>query len=185
MLSFSPEAELHPHACLGPCDTSHRAQDPTYPHPPHSLSGKGSQVRNQPPLARPHRFQEANQAPTHSWEGSPVLQLPLGLQSHAALHQPPEKRVTGVGGTQSPLSSGRDLGSCVLVAARKYPATMAPGSQGSGLGPNPRPPRPGPPAIPEHSALSAGHVTKTDGQGRHTPVPVTWRLYRLSWKNEE
>lgn len=114
LLSFSPEAELHPHACLGPCDTSHRAQDLTCPDPPHSLSGKGSQ----PPLARPRRFQAANKpSPTHSREGSPVLQLPLGLQSLAALHQPPEKRVTGVGGTQSPLSSGCDLGSCVLVAA--------------------------------------------------------------------
>lgn len=56
LLSFSPEAELHPHACLCPCDTTQQAQDPAYPDPPHSLTGRGSQ----PPPARPRGFPEAN-----------------------------------------------------------------------------------------------------------------------------
>ena len=56
------------------------------------------------------------QAPAHTWEVSPVLQLLLGLQGRSALHQAPEKCIAGVGGEQGPPSCGLNLGSGVPVA---------------------------------------------------------------------
>lgn len=79
-----------------------RAKTPaSYPTP--GTSGlKGRRFFwNHWPLVRPRGLQWPTQAPTHTWEVSPVLQPCWLSRGCSALHQAPEKCIAGVGGEQA------------------------------------------------------------------------------------
>lgn len=134
---------------------------------------RSCQFRNHQPMAGPCRLMEANpKLPPSPGEVSPVLQLPLGLQGHSAIHQTPEEHGAAVGGEQGPLCSGFSLGGSVPVAVRIAPRPL-PQAHMDGVGLKPHPHSTG--LLQDRclstSCLPAWHMVEIDGKG--TPQPCS------------